>query len=468
MEYVPFPMTEPLIAMTHVCRSWRNVLVSTPSLWTQIDFGMPNKPEKSEEFLRRSGGLPLDIHHYLEDMGLTEPFLSITLNNMPRLRHLELSSCLAYLGGFLEYFLEPAPELEYLRITHDPHFFPKDMELPGTIFGGRLPKLTSLTLVNMHTDLRKPTLPGSLTWFSFTTRTQISFRDLTSFLQQHPLLEFLQICLQYTPQPPVPPPHKRIRLAVLKELRFDQTACTSGLLDHLILPKCTEMLLKGQFIGKELDEFGGPSAQIHPSSIDHLPVMRGITKAVAMPNSCVLSGPNGHIGFWCFQENRRHFDADFLTSFSPISVSGIRELWVGAGDESRFGRIPWGQTSASLRGAFETLTEVEDLTIVSCETGPVFSALCVTMGGTLLLPRLRRVTIYEGCGGLNFGPLTQSAIARKQLSRPLEELTIIFDYEPEFWVIEAVERLRVLVGKLSYRVDVTPVLRWEGKECDLW
>jgi hypothetical protein len=64
-----FPMNKPLITMTHVCRSWRNVLLSTPSLWTQIDFSMSTKSQQAEGFLRRSGNQPLDIYQYLEDDG---------------------------------------------------------------------------------------------------------------------------------------------------------------------------------------------------------------------------------------------------------------------------------------------------------------------------------------------------------------------------------------------------------------
>ena len=74
------------------------------------------------------------------------------------------------------------------------------------------------------------------------------------------------------------------------------------------------------------DRRGSPTPQIHPPSIDHLPVTRGITKAVAMPNLCVLSGPDVNLRFWCFEGTRRKFDAEFFTSFSPISTLRIREL----------------------------------------------------------------------------------------------------------------------------------------------
>ena len=70
------------------------------------------------------------------------------------------------------------------------------------------------------------------------------------------------------------------------------------------------MMLKGQFTGEAFDSYGCPAAQIHPSSIDHLPVTRGITKAVAIPNACILSGKNGNLRFWCLGGGTRgEFDA---------------------------------------------------------------------------------------------------------------------------------------------------------------
>jgi len=197
--------------------------------------------------------------------------------------------------------------------------------------------------------------------------------------------------------------------------------------------------------------------------------MRGITKAVAMPHSCILSGPNGNLRFWCFLENRSDFDAEFLTSFTPISVSGIKELWVGATTESYFGRIPWKQTAIGVRSAFKALTKVEGLTIVSCETEPIFAALDVKMDNTILLPRLRRIMIYVGCGDLDVLALIQSAKARKEHSRPLGEVVIIFENEPGAGVVRELGPLGELVEELNYRVGVTPVMRqWENRDGDTW
>ena len=463
MSYTYFPMNGSLITMTHVCRSWRNTLLSTPDLWTQIDFSVSTNPEQVECFLRRSKKLPLDIHHYLEDLDRVEPFISTTIHNLPRLGRLDIDSCLPRLGRLLEYFSAPTPELEHLKITNDPNITDKDMKLPNTIFGGRLPKLTVLELGYLRTDLRSFNFP-SLTWFSFMTGTKISIQDLMSFFERCPLLEFIQICLEYTAQQPIPP-RERVRLGALKGLRFDQTACTSGLLDHLVLPNCTEVMLKGHFTGADLDHYGDPAARIHPSSIDHLPVMRGITKAVAMPCSCILSGPNGTLRFWC-PENRENFNAEFFT-FSPITLSGIRELWVGA-TELFSDCTTWKQTAAGAHGAFEVLTKVEDLTVFNCDIEPIFATLGTRIGDVVLLPGLRRLTIYVGRGGLGISALIQCAKARKEHSRPLGEVTITFENEPGVDVIQGVESLREFVEGLTHRVGVSPVSEWEGEDCGIW
>ena len=447
--------------MTHVCRSWRNALLSTPSLWTQIDFST-SRSKQAKGFLGRSGKQLLDIHQFFESEDDVEPFLSTTLRNMYRLRRLDIASFLLYLEPVLTRFTGSAPELTHLKITNEPDTTDRDMELPSTIFKGQLPKLESLSLAYVHSNLRGFNFP-SLTRFNFATGTNISIRDLTSFFERTPSLEFIQLYLSYMPQPPTPPPRRRVRLAALKELRFDQMASTSGLLDHLILPKCTEMMLKGQFTGEKFDNRGEPGARIHPSSIDHLPVMRGITKAVAMPNSCIFSGPNGDLKFWCFHENHDNFDAEFFTSFSPISISDIRELWVGKGPHR-----PWEQAAAEIQGVFGVLTKVEDLTIVDCKTEPFFSTLGATMDDGIPLPRLRRLTIYVGGGVLGVSVLIQCAKARKENSRPLGKVTVVFEKEPGAGLVKRVESLKEFVGVLDYHVGATPELKWEGKDGDVW
>jgi len=225
------------------------------------------------------------------------------------------------------------------------------------------------------------------------------------------------------------------------------------------------MVLKGQLTTEALNRYGEPAARVHPSSIDHLPVTRGFTEAVAMPMSCTLSGPNGNLGFWCFEGTREHFDAYFFTSFSPISVLQIRELWIGHENDRNY--EPWEQTAAGIRGAFEALTKVEDLTIVNCETEPFFATLGATVDGGILLPRLQSLTIYVGCGDLHILTLIQCAKARKEHFRPLWEVTVVWGKDLGAGVMQEAESLGEFVGELFHDFGETPGLIWTGQD-DTW
>jgi hypothetical protein len=455
-EWSTFAMNKPFITMTHVCRSWRYVPLSTPGLWSQLDFSTSGS-KQAKGFLRRSGNHLLDIHQYLGTEDHAEPFLSIALHNVYRLRRLEIVSWFWNFEHMLTQFTRSAPELEHLYLAvDDSNAIDRDMKLPRTIFGGQFLKLTSLSLAWVHMNLRNFNFP-SLTRFDFATGIEISVRDLTSFFERCPSLKFIKLRCSFSPRRLTSPPRKRVRLAALEELILDEGTSTSGLVEHLILPKCTEMLLMGEFTGEIFNQHDEAAARIHPSSIDHLPVMRGITKAVATRNSCVFSGPNGNLRFFCFDGTRDNFDAEFFTLFSPISISEIRELLVGKGPNTRPG--PWKQTAARVHGAFRVLTKVEDLTIVSCEIVPFFTTLGAIADGAVLLPGLRKLTIYVGCGDLDVSALIQCAKARLKCSQPFGEVTIIFENEPGADVIREVESLREFAGELNYRVDVTPELQ---------
>ena len=95
--------------MTHVCRLWRSVLFSTPSLRILIDFSVSAKPQQAEASIHRSGLAPESKYFEIQNRGTTEP----------------------------------------------------DTELPN-IFGGRMPKLTSLSLRWFRANFRDLDLPHAV------------------------------------------------------------------------------------------------------------------------------------------------------------------------------------------------------------------------------------------------------------------------------------------------------------------
>lgn len=207
--------------MTHVCQLWRIFLLSTPSLWTQLDFSTPNS-KQAVGLLGRSENQPFDIYQAFGSNDEVEPFLSTALHNIYRLRQLEIISSLPQLWRMLTQFTNSAPELKRLRISNNLAVTGRDLGLPDTNFKGHLPKLTSLSLHYLRTNFHAFNCP-SLTQFNFVTISNMELQDLTSFFERCPSLEFIQISLSIL-QPPRDPPHKRTLLAALKELRFDQAA----------------------------------------------------------------------------------------------------------------------------------------------------------------------------------------------------------------------------------------------------
>lgn len=109
------------------------------------------------------------------------------------------------------------------------------------------------------------------------------------------------------------------------------------------------------------------------------------------------------------------------------------------------------------------MKKTEDLTIVNCETGPFFAALGSMADGVILLPELRRLSIYVGRGHLHVSALARCSEVRFEHSRPLGEVTIVFEEEPGESVILGVESLKEFVGELNYRVGTTLRLKWNGK-----
>ena len=184
-----FPMNESLIAMTHVCQSWRNTLISTPSLWKRIDFSTCYS-KQGMGFLRRSGEQLLDIYLIFEIENDTEPLLSTTLHNLYRLRRLEIVIHSLDFEHVLTQFTRSAPVLEYLHINNE--LEGSDIELGDTIFDGHFPKLLGLSLYCFRMDFRTFNFP-SLRRFTFMTATEISLQDLASFFGRCPSLNFTSI-----------------------------------------------------------------------------------------------------------------------------------------------------------------------------------------------------------------------------------------------------------------------------------
>lgn len=148
----------------------------------------------------------------------------------------------------------------------------------------------------------------------------MSVQDLATFFRRYHSLKLIQNSLAYIESPVTPPGNG---------VAQNSDSTTRPHLRALLSPHPPNVRrVDAKFAGEEFDDHGESLARIHPLLIDLLPVTRGIMRAVAILNAITLSGPSGNLRFWCFEETLGSFDAGFSTLLSPISISGIGELWV--------------------------------------------------------------------------------------------------------------------------------------------
>lgn len=168
------------IVVSHVCRHWRNVAFSTPSLWTTIEVTPMARPpyELESTLLERSKSLPIDIYvdcEALEGHPCCEPpsssdllFLYTMLaSHIHRWRTMEVSVSdynLMYI--FLIVVSGPsisgAPQLTTLELyDHEEREdfntfeYPK-LSMHRTLFSGSAPLLTRIVLWGVHVDWDQP------------------------------------------------------------------------------------------------------------------------------------------------------------------------------------------------------------------------------------------------------------------------------------------------------------------------
>lgn len=167
-----------LIVLTHVCRGWRSIFTSLPSLWSFLDC---RNVDKTRAYIERSKSVPLEIG--LIDPHVMDAFL-LTVPHISRLKHLTI-----FTGDFpaiVNHFFCRAPLLEVLDVSlrGSPGLIPSDAFLDGD-----LSSLRVLILAGVITHLPWKNLTN-LTTFSLTRvlADQISITQILNFLENSPLL----------------------------------------------------------------------------------------------------------------------------------------------------------------------------------------------------------------------------------------------------------------------------------------
>ena len=291
-----------VITLTHVCRAWREVFVSRPSLWTNVDCV---DLEQTRVYLERSKSSPINL-------SLDSDFFEAELipSATGRLKSLYIdafSEDLEFIGTHLSH---PSPLLEVLSIrSYD------DPVLPASLFNGNLSSLHELYLRSIRTELPWRNV-ANLTSFTFAyTSPPVSLAQLLDFFEGAPRLREVDI---FSSIPifgvrngqPVPLPCLQ---------RMDTSShASSHLFDHLLIPV-------GARLTMGVDRLPRPAiGGRRPSFLDNLRNLPNFTTITfACGPACMgLSGPNGAITM----VSRDHQDRPWLECLAHLDTSKTERL----------------------------------------------------------------------------------------------------------------------------------------------
>ncbi|KAI1786852.1 hypothetical protein LXA43DRAFT_1098801 [Ganoderma leucocontextum] len=174
-ERVSFVLVEKLRPITLVCRSWRNLAISTPSLWCDVVFDRRWRKDLSLRCLTLAKSIPLRLHARSRREGRSYGDEAMrTLRDLPA---------------------QP-PHLTHLAIDGGPRIDPSMRAVNRNgedYFGGLVQRLQRLSL---HGILCLPTdhFPN-LTYFGVSGFGYYPLRTVLSVLSNMPRLEMLYFCL---------------------------------------------------------------------------------------------------------------------------------------------------------------------------------------------------------------------------------------------------------------------------------
>ena len=396
-----------LIALTHVCRAWREMFISRSSLWT--DFHCVDA-DKTRVYLERSKSslitLLLDRDEYQPPYG---PCLQIISRDIGRLKSLVIQGTQENLQDIATYLSHPTPLLEDVEINGHSQDYPT---LTTAFFDGDLSFLRKLSLRRVHTQLPWRNM-ANLTSFtlSYPEECEVSIGQLLDFLESAPSL--LEVRL-YRATPTSSAQNGRVvSLSCLKKIVIKGDEPFSLFLDHLLIPVGTKMSL----------EFGFGALEVRiedylPRSLDNLKNLSGFTGITLYFSSCMtrlqFTGPNGRVSMLPVWEHKdRPFGATHrvFQSLALFNTSMARQL------EIEGGRLPPG--SPLPHQVLTSTKNIQTLKLVQCQGLLSFIRALdpnLNQSNPLACPRLEELVLYLGV----VEPHVMESIADMAAARALE------------------------------------------------
>ncbi|KDQ61417.1 hypothetical protein JAAARDRAFT_171604, partial [Jaapia argillacea MUCL 33604] len=439
-----YPLRRPKvwwIAITYVCRHWREVAVATPSLWCSLPF---HRPKWVPEMIIRSKMAPLEVIVTSPSSRLI-PQIRMALVHMSRIQDLVLEMKPSDLKTLP--LSSPAPLLNSVRICN--RITPDGFPLPKDVFGFVTPSLRRLDLTGCTLSWDSPMFSGltslSVSLASGQESGRSTLTTLLDVLRCNTRLESLSLINCLSPMSSDSGPrHATVLLPILRALHLQGEAlCCSHLLSSLSVP--TTMTLKLSSSAPILSHFTSlfasakdlgistPILSLQISSIWSAVTLRGYDHPLA--SSDLLSGKM--IGTGLRSDVAPHIDiclglneipsepaSAFTESIltqgcSTMNLTYLEEIHANTADGASVGAMK----GSWWRGLFEKLEGVRTLIVVgrACfevltalgkrelrTVGPARPAAAITLssscpslapdnvaGSSILLPNLRTLSIED-------------------------------------------------------------------------
>lgn len=439
-----------LITLTHVCRRWRDVFTSRPSLWTRLDF---MNFDKTRDYIQRSKSSPLEISiEDYEDPPFPNAAFSLVIPHLHRLKSLAISG--EPTSDFFKHFHFHAPLLEELTVEVDNDC---DLVLEAELFNGDLSSLRRLSLSGVTThlpwrnlaNLRAVTLGYSTHLFGLTR--------LLDFLESAPLLRTIELRF------PIPSssddlPQRVVPLRHLNALHITADSPHSILLNHLSIPTGASLIQEFKYEG-----------EIFPFR-DHLPesptILSNLSHITAINfhfdpkgKALRLTGPSGEFRMVAHPRDNRtatkfNTDRQILHSLDPRFLSMTRGLSFSQYNHSstvKTGECPVFRTLSS------TLT-LQTLVLARCNGISFLRALDPTPNQStpLLCPNLEELVLYIESSKDQFDIERLIDMAKNRASRGAKLSSITMVYTGALVPGTQALRLREYITHVEYRFDVLP------------
>lgn len=439
------------VKLTHVCRSWRVLFTSRPSLWTRLDCA---NVDKTRTYIERSRSSPLEV--YLGDFyDCQEEAVLLVAPHAHRLKTLVVYEDQTEALSFRpEHFSAPAPGLKILviHLTRD-----EAPSLPDKLFDGDLSSLRDLTLVGVVTPLPWRGMSNLTTFdLSYTPENGILLTQLLDFFESAPRLSHVYLH-NSIPGFSNAPTQRVLSMAHLESLTIIAQPVHSILLNHLSIPAGAAVF----------SEFSCSDArfpiQSYLSSLDNL---RNLSHIAAVNlrigpeyRAIRLSGPSGELHVRGMSENGGTSQGTkrFLRSLDLFNFSRCQWLAV---------TLTAYELASSIAASYQlldTMKAVRILTLSQCTNLPFISALdpdkCPDQ--TVLCPELEEIVLYiNDPKEVHINQLLKMAKMRASRRAKLSAVTITVvngvTTRPE-----EVFQLREHVSRVEYRMDVT-LPQWDA------